>query len=183
MTELDSLAAELGVSGRTLRRAAARGLLRVDRPSPRRGSMSARERRYLLRHWPLLHALVGLLRTEPNVRLAVLFGSLARGEGHPQSDVDVLVGLDRSERLARARLALHLGEQLGRNVQLVSLEDAERSPLLLADVLRDGRVLVDRDGEWARLRLRERAIVRQASRDADDLEQAAWATLESAIDA
>lgn len=33
-------------------------------------------------------------------------------------------------------------------MQAVSLENARRAPLVLADALRDGRVLVDRDGEW-----------------------------------
>jgi hypothetical protein len=44
--------------------------------------------------------------------------------------------------------------------------------------LRDGRVLVDRDGEWPKLKRRELAVARQAG-DADHrLDEAAWAVLE-----
>jgi hypothetical protein len=49
---------------------------------------------------------------------------------------------------------------------------------LLADVLRDGRVLVDRDGEWPKLKRRERAIQEQA-READRLlDEEAWTALD-----
>lgn len=51
-----------------------------------------------------------------------------------------------------------------RRVQLVELAAAERSPLLLADVLRDGRVLVDRDGEWPKRKHREQEILAEAER-------------------
>ncbi|MGH3105498.1 MAG: type VII toxin-antitoxin system MntA family adenylyltransferase antitoxin [Gaiellaceae bacterium] len=178
MTPLDALADELGVSGRTLRRAGARGLFRYERPSPKRVALDARERRYLRKHWPVLQALVAIFRTEPNVRLAVLFGSFARGEAHAESDLDVLVQLGRPEQLAAAWLSLRLSEQLDRKVQIVALEDAERSPLLLADALRDGRVLVDRDEAWPKLRQSEAAIQRRAQREGDALERAAWETLE-----
>jgi hypothetical protein len=47
-----------------------------------------------------------------------------------------------------------LAEELAisdRNVQVVSLDAARRVPLLLADALRDGRTIVDRDGDWPKL--------------------------------
>ena len=40
-----------------------------------RGGLSAR-------HWPLLRELRDALRTEPNVRLTILFGSQAAGNGY-----------------------------------------------------------------------------------------------------
>lgn len=178
MTELDLLAERVGTSGRTLRRAAARGLIHCRRPSPKRVAIGAREWRYVELHWPLLRELVAALRTEPNVRLAVLFGSAARGESHGSSDLDLLVHFDRPEGLAAVRLALRLTERIGRDVQIVSLPDAEAAPLLLEDVLRDGRVLVDRDGWWRRLRDRESEIARRARRRERQLADAAWATLE-----
>jgi len=91
MTTLDRLAREVGASGRTLRRAAARGLVKSTRPTPRRIEVTPGELRYVRRHWPLLEELVAALRTEPSVRLAVLFGSFARGESHAGSDIDLLV--------------------------------------------------------------------------------------------
>jgi predicted nucleotidyltransferase len=179
MTELDVLAEDLGISGRTLRRAAGRGLIRCQRTSPYKPTINGRERRYVRSHWPLLQRLVTALRTEHAVRLAVLFGSAARGEMHSASDVDLLLDLvDGAPPLAVARLGSKLERLLGRPVQIVTLTDAERSPLLLADVLHDGRVLIDRDGRWSKLSRRMARIQKAAAEQDAALEQAAWAALD-----
>lgn len=178
MTELDALAEEVGTSGRTLRRAAARGAIRCQRPSERRIVVPPPEYDYVRRHWPLFDRLLAALRTAPNVRLAVVFGSVARGDEKADSDLDVLVELRGDGSGARAELREQLETEAGRRVQLVGLDEAERSPLLLADVLRDGRVLVDRDGRWRELKRRERAIERQAVEADRRLDGEAWAALE-----
>lgn len=145
-----------------MRRAAREGLVHGERVSARRFRTSVRERSYLRRHWSFLSTLREALRTEPNVRLAVLFGSMATGREHAGSDVDVLVAL-RDDSIARlADLSGRLSQRLRRDVQVVRLAEAERSPLLMADVLAQGRVLVDRDGTWASLRTREGEIRRRA---------------------
>lgn len=174
MTELDLLAREVAASGRTLRRAAARGLIRAARPSARKVVVSAGERLYVSSHWALLSTLVEALRKQPNVRLAVLFGSLARGEEGRGSDVDLLVRLRRDDYRARGELVAGLESEGGRRVQVFSLEQAEEAPLLLTDVLREGRVLVDRDGDWSRLKRREAKIARRAREEEERLERAAW---------
>jgi predicted nucleotidyltransferase len=148
---LRSLARHLEVPERTLRRAAAEGLIHGRRMSPRRFETSLREEAYLRLHWPLLSSLRAALRTEPNVRLAVLFGSQATGGGTERSDVDVLVALADASASRVAALADRLALRLDRPVQLVRLQDAERSPALMADALTHGRVLVDRDDGWPRL--------------------------------
>ena len=43
------------------------------------------------------------LRTEPNVRLAVLYGSLARGDEDAGSDLDLLVSLAEDRPLAAVK--------------------------------------------------------------------------------
>jgi predicted nucleotidyltransferase len=175
MTELDHLAAEIGVSGRTLRRAGERQTIRVTRRGPRAVSISAREYEYVRRHWSLLERALQVLRTRPGVRLAVLFGSVARGDADAESDVDVLVDV-RGDWREQAETALALEDALGRPVQLVSLGQAP--PLMLVDVLRDGRVLADRDGGWAQLMRRSGSIARAAAEDDAQLERYAWDTLE-----
>jgi predicted nucleotidyltransferase len=174
MTMLDLLGEEVAVSGRTLRRAAVRGLIRAARPSARRFAVSASEFAYVRNHWPLLGALLEALRKQPNVRLAVLFGSVARGQAHPDSDLDVLVRLRSDHPEARAEIVDALEAAGGRSVQLISLTQAEAAPLLLADVLADGRVLVDRDGDWPRLQRRRSSIARRALAEDQRLNDLAW---------
>jgi Polymerase beta, Nucleotidyltransferase len=103
MTALDSHAAELGVSGRSLRRAVERGTIRARRPSPRRTELSFAERHYVETHWELLASVVSWLRTQPNVRLAVVYGSVARGDDGPDSDIDLLVSLANEDAHTTAR--------------------------------------------------------------------------------
>ncbi len=154
---------------RTLRRAVAEGSLRAIRPSPRTLDISLFEREYVRRSWTLLSTLRGALRTEHNVRFALLFGSVARGTAASRSDVDVLVALRDPDLERVVELAAKLTAATGRRVDVVRLEDAESEPSFLADVIADGRVLVDREGLWPRLRsrepsLRRRGRVRRAER-------------------
>lgn len=167
--DLNLLASTLGISDRTLRRAYSRGTIRCLRRSERKLDLPVEEAVYLGKRWPLLHRLVGELRTLPDVRLAVLFGSTARGDEHEGSDLDILVRLAEPTLRVRSRLLGRLERAVSREIQIVSLEDA--SPLLLADVLRDGRVLVDRDGDWRRLRRKARKIHAEAEQAREQLQE------------
>jgi predicted nucleotidyltransferase len=84
---------------------------------------------------------------EPGVVAVYLFGSTARRSAGPDSDVDVAVLFDRTPapQLANPRFRLEgeLERSLGRRVDLVVLNEAPVD--LRVRVLRDGRVLVDRD--------------------------------------
>src|SRR3954452_3447184 len=96
MTALDELAREVGTSGRTLRRAAQRGLIRARRPTPHKIELTYAEREYVRTRWKTIAALLEALRTEPNVKVAAVYGSFARGTDiADMSDIDVLVSLDR----------------------------------------------------------------------------------------
>jgi predicted nucleotidyltransferase len=181
MTELALLADEVGVHERTLRRAVAEGSLRAARPTPRTLQMPLSERQYVRRSWPLLSALRTALRTEHNVRFALLFGSAARGTDTPGSDVDVLVAVrDRSlDRIVD--LAVKLTEAAGRRVDVVRLEDARSEPSFLADVVADGRVLVDREGLWPGLQDREASLRREGRRNDAKRTQAALAGIDRVL--
>lgn len=156
------LAEELGVNERTLRRAIADGLIRAERSTPHRRRLSVSEQRYVRRYWSVLGRLRRALRTEPNVRLAVVFGSMARGDRAARSDVDILVALADGASGKVADLSRRLGDAVDRNVQLVRLGDAQGHPRLLAELLLEGRVLIDRDGGWERLQRRRRSVIRAA---------------------
>jgi predicted nucleotidyltransferase len=165
MGALGLLAEELGADERTLRRAARQGTLLASRPSPRRLCLDPGETDYLRTHWPLLAALRRTLRTARNVRLAILYGSVARGDEDEGSDLDVLVSLTDETPTARYRLAALLERIAGQRVDVVLLDRVERdAPLLLARVLAEGRVLIDRDGLWARLRDRQDTVRERGSR-------------------
>jgi uncharacterized protein len=176
-TTLPRLAQELETTDRTLRRALAQGLLRVERPSPRTVELPLDEHVYLRRNWPLLAELRQILRTESGISLAVLFGSRARGDHHANSDVDLLVALrpvaksGATERRRARALSARLSERLGLEIQVITLRDAQDSAVLLAEVLRDGRVLVDRGGQWSRLVERRNLINHSATRERRKLDQ------------
>jgi predicted nucleotidyltransferase len=163
MTQLAQIAREVGVNERTLRRAVNQGTLRAGRPSPRTLDLSLSERRYLRRSWSLLSQLRGALRTERNVCFALLYGSVARGDDTRASDVDLIVDLRDSSLERLLDLRAKLSSALDRPVDLVQLQDAEADPAFLAVAIDDGRVLVDREGRWPRLRRCQGALRRRGS--------------------
>jgi predicted nucleotidyltransferase len=152
MGVIQELAADLDAQERTLRRAVSQGALRASRSGPRRLRLAAGEREYLRAHWPLLSSLRRALRTEHGVRLAVLYGSLARGDEDDDSDLDLLISLADDRPSASSELAVRLQRVSARRVDVARLERVEASaPLLLERILEEGRVLIDRDGQWERL--------------------------------
>lgn len=163
--ELQELAQGLHVNERTLRRAWALGTVRGERVTPYKLRLPVEERVYLRRRWPTISRLRSALRTEPNVSLAVLFGSVARGDDYEQSDVDLLVGLRDPGLGNRVALEGRLRARTDLPLEVIALEAALRRPSFMVEVLRDGRVLVDRDGRWPELRARADRFAERASED------------------
>jgi predicted nucleotidyltransferase len=173
-------AERLGCSERTLRRCVNDGLLRGRRVARRQLELSRAEEEYLARHWELLSTLRTVLRTERAARMVVLFGSTAVGDDEDSSDVDLLVVHDNPGPRALARLQMRLRRTLERSVDVVGLEQAEEMPTLLADILLEGRVLVDRDGLWQVLRERRQAIAAAAAREERETARRAHETVAAA---
>jgi predicted nucleotidyltransferase len=97
----------------------------------------------------LVADLRGALRTEHGVRLAVLYGSLARGDEDADSDLDLLISFADDRPSAGLELAVRLERVAGRQVDVAHLERVEAdAPLLLDRILDEGCVLVDRDEQW-----------------------------------
>lgn len=80
----------------------------------------------------------------PEVKLAVLFGSTARGQAEPRSDVDLGVLLDPNTREVRSKVESELWRATGRTVDLIFLEKAP--PLLRFEIARDGVLLYQEEG-------------------------------------
>jgi predicted nucleotidyltransferase len=165
MGPIQLLARDVGAEERTLRRAADQGSIRCRRIGPRRLRLEPGEREYLRHHWALLAALRQALRTERHIRLAVLYGSLARGDGDRDSDLDLLIFSSSDRPSTSLGLAMRLEPTFDRRIDIARLPQVEsEAPLLLDRVLDEGRVLVDRDGLWQPLRARRGAIRARAKR-------------------
>jgi predicted nucleotidyltransferase len=87
------------------------------------------------------------------IRLAVVFGSTARGRRRKDSDIDIGVLLDEGRPDIAQALEVDLARALGRTVDLIVLNTAP--PLLRFEVAREGEVLVARDEyEWTDFKAR-----------------------------
>ena len=62
-------------------------------------------------------------------------------------------------------VASRLSKKLDLRVQIVLLEDAQRAPRFLTEVMREGRVIIDRDEAWRALLVGRRQIERAAARE------------------
>jgi hypothetical protein len=83
-------------------------------------------------------------KTQPVLK-AWLFGSYARGEETPESDVDLLVEFDHSSPIglfAYARMWRELQERLGCDVDLV--EDGTLLPFAVESANRDKKLVYER---------------------------------------
>lgn len=163
MGAVGQLAAELDAPERTLRRAVADGTVRARRLSARRLRFADGEVDYLRDHWELLARLRAAFRTESQVRLAILFGSMARGDGDAASDIDLLVDCVEDDPLYRLRLGRRLEQGIGRPMDVAVIERAEsRDPFFFLQALDEGRVIVDRDRRWPGFLERRPAIYKRA---------------------
>jgi len=93
------------------------------------------------------------LSTRADVRLALVFGSAARGTLHAGSDVDLAVDAPGADHLALAR---DLSLAIGWEVEVVDLTDPGYP--LLAAIVRDGVVVAERE-RGAAARWRTRALL------------------------
>jgi predicted nucleotidyltransferase len=90
-----------------------------------------------------LEEIRGLLDGREDVRLAYVFGSVARGRARPRSDVDVAILFVReSKPSVMDELTEELEDAAGRRVDLIDLATA--SPLLAHQVVSTGTCIVCR---------------------------------------
>ncbi len=101
----------------------------------------------------LIDAVRRALHPRHDVRLALVFGSVARGAAGTDSDVDIAVDAPGVDRLALAR---DLSLTIGREVDVVDLVDAAFP--LLAAIVRDG-VVVAEHAAGAAARWRTHALI------------------------
>ena len=98
----------------------------------------------------LKEALLAALSTQPDIGLAILFGSLAVGKGRAESDLDLAV--DAGRRLTASEKMALISELAGRTGRAVDLVDipAIGEPLL-GQILRHGKRILGSDTHYANL--------------------------------
>lgn len=108
---------------------------------------------------PFLLLLRNVLAQFPQITLAMLFGSLASGHQHPDSDLDIAIAashpLTADEKIA---IIGALAEHTGRPIDLIDLGSVAEP--LLGQIVRHGKKIVGSDtlyGEVIRKHLYEQA--------------------------
>lgn len=90
----------------------------------------------------LQEAVRTVLRRHPEIRVALVFGSRARGVAAPEADLDLAVDVDRDRELDRLGVMAELREATGLDVDVVDVSPGRRAGYpLLAALVRDGVVL------------------------------------------
>ena len=95
----------------------------------------------------MTQAIADYFKTQPVVK-AWLFGSFARGEGTPQSDVDILVEYDKNARISLLFISHMMGaleKVAGRRVDLI--EEGCLLPFAEDTVNRDKILIYERDNQ------------------------------------
>jgi hypothetical protein len=159
MSAWSSVAAEVGVHERTLRRGHRTGWVRARRVSSRLWNIPPGEAAYLVRHWTLLADLREVLRTDHYTRLAVLTGPAAEREYDGVATPVVLAWLPPRPLIA-SRLGSALSGHAGRHVNVLCLDEDvfDRHGLELATAARRGRVLHDPARDWGTWKARARIL-------------------------
>lgn len=92
----------------------------------------------------MIQMIANYFKTQPVLK-AWLFGSYARGEEKPWSDLDILVQYDRSQSIGLLKIAgmqLDLEDLIGREVDLV--EEGTLRPWAVDSVNKDRRLIYER---------------------------------------
>ena len=92
----------------------------------------------------LILLIANYFKTQPVLK-AWLFGSYARGEERPWSDMDILVQYDRNQPIGLLKIAsmqVELEDLLGREVDLV--EDGTLRPWAVESVNNDKKLIYER---------------------------------------
>jgi predicted nucleotidyltransferase len=95
------------------------------------------------------------LADQPDIKLALVFGSVARGTARRDSDLDIAVQTSRHRPLtAERRIALieNLALASGRPVDLIDLD--QTGVPLLGEILRNGQLVAGSRSDLAELALR-----------------------------
>jgi len=93
---------------------------------------------------PAFDSVRALLSAQPDIQVAIAFGSTAAGNAGPDSDFDIAILAERPlDASRRSELIRTIAEVTGRPVDLIDLRTA--GVMILRSVFRTGRRLICRD--------------------------------------
>ncbi len=86
------------------------------------------------------------LKEEGYIRMAVLFGSFAKGKEHPRSDIDLAIYLNPLSQEKEIEVIDRILLSTERDINILRLDDEEESPFVVQEALK-GVHLVEPDRE------------------------------------
>ncbi len=106
-----------------------------------------------IKHNPEETNILDVLTQQPEIKLAILFGSLVTASAGRDSDLDLAISLNRPMTSdEKWTLISELGERIGRPVDLIDLTRVGEP--LLGQIIRHGRLLLGDKSDYARLMVR-----------------------------
>jgi len=99
---------------------------------------------------PLKQTIMAALRLQPEIVLAIVFGSVAEGKERADSDIDIAVDAGRTlTAIRKVSLISRLAEIVGRPVDLIDLRTVGEP--LLGQILQHGERILGSDRRYADL--------------------------------
>lgn len=94
--------------------------------------------------------ILDVLRKHPDIQLAIIFGSLATGKAHKESDLDLAIDLGHPiSAIEKSTIINELAAATGRPIDLVDLRTAGEP--LLGQITRHGKRILGEDRHYAEL--------------------------------
>jgi predicted nucleotidyltransferase len=84
------------------------------------------------------------LRQQSKVRVAILYGSYAKGNPHPRSDIDLAVYLNAEDENEAIQIIDTILMSVEREVSILRLDDEDESPFIVQEALK-GIQLIEPD--------------------------------------
>lgn len=138
----------------------------------------------------LVEKITAIVEKLPNLKLLILFGSRARGEHRPDSDWDLAISHDETNRQTHIKEISNdyltslsiLSELFEINRDLIDLIELDRcSPLMKYQVARDGKLIYEKNtGDFLKFRVcawkeyADTAKFRKIQKDSIDLWLKQW---------
>ncbi len=138
----------------------------------------------------LVEKITAIVEKLPNLKLLILFGSRARGEHRPDSDWDLAISHDETNRQTHIKEISNdyltslsiLSELFEINRDSIDLIELDRcSPLMKYQVARDGKLIYEKNtGDFLKFRVRawkeyaDTAKFRKIQKDSIDLWLKQW---------